>query len=298
MTCEAARRQFDLYLYGELQFGEEEVVERHVEECASCREELSRCRSLHHAMDALESVPPAGLLQASRREFWSRVSRERVAPVGIVARIWSWVSRVTASPAFMRPVGAVALLAVGFMGARAWDSAKSKSEQPVLHVRSVVPDASGGFRLVLDEVRQRTVTGRLDDARIQGMILSAAAGSTDPMLRASSMDALKDHCERADVRKVLLTAMRQDPNFSVRLKAIEGLKPFARDPETRRALSEAVLSDDHPSVRTMAIDLLAGDRENAVIGVLQELMLRESNPDIRQKSLKALRASNASPSTF
>jgi len=59
-----------------------------------------------------------------------------------------------------------------------------------------------------------------------------------------------------------------------------------------------LLRDDNPGVRTLAIDLLVNNMQSEVIGTLQEVITRESNPYIRQKSLNALRAVNASVETF
>ena len=42
MTCEEARKNLPLFLYGELSFDEEELVEVHMDECAACREALAR----------------------------------------------------------------------------------------------------------------------------------------------------------------------------------------------------------------------------------------------------------------
>jgi hypothetical protein len=117
-------------------------------------------------------------------------------------------------------------------------------------------------------------------------------------LRARTLDALKAQCENSDVRRALLRALAWDSNPGVRLKAIEALRPVSRDPETRRVLAQVLLEDDNPGVRTQAVDMLARDVEIDVIGTLQEVIVRESNPYIRQKTLKALRDANASVETF
>ncbi|MBL8221773.1 MAG: HEAT repeat domain-containing protein, partial [Bryobacterales bacterium] len=149
-----------------------------------------------------------------------------------------------------------------------------------------------------EEVRQKTLSGRLDDERIRGMLLTAATDPSDAGLRARTLDVLKEQAEQSEVRRALLRALSWDSNPGVRLKAIEALRPVARDPETRRVLAQVLLDDDNPGVRTLAVDLLAGEVEIDVIGTLQEAVTRESNPYIRQKTLKALREANASVETF
>ena len=37
MTCEETRKNLPLFLYGELSFDEEELLEGHMDECAACR---------------------------------------------------------------------------------------------------------------------------------------------------------------------------------------------------------------------------------------------------------------------
>jgi hypothetical protein len=299
MTCDAAKNQFSLYLYGELDFNEEEALELHLDGCASCKTALDRDRGMHQALDRQDWQPSAEFLQACRRELRSRVTQEAAA----VQRTWharllGFLTARLGTPAVLRPLGAIALLALGFFGGKLWDATRQNSEPSLVRVRNLTQDSEGGVRLVLEEVRQRTMTGRLDDDRVRGMLLAAAADPSDPGLRARSLDVLKDRGDQSEVRQALLQALERDSNPGVRLKAIEGLHRFSGDPETRRVLSNVLLADENPGIRTKAIDLLVNNMQAEVIGTLQELVIRESNPYIRQKSLKALREANASVETF
>lgn len=299
MTCDSAKLDFTLYLYGELDFDQEEALEQHLEICSSCRELLRKEQAFHSTLDQQMMQPSAELLHASRRELRSRVASVRFTQqTSFTAQLKRFFTDVLASPKWLRPMGALALIAVGFFGTRLWDATSRISEPSVLRVRNLTPGSEGRVQLVLEEVRQKTMTGRLDDDRIRQMLLTAAADPSDPGLRARTLDVLKDQGEETTVRRALLAALRQDTNSGVRLKALEGLKPFARDPETRKVLSQVLLTDDNPGVRTQAIDLLVENMQTEVIGTLQELIIRESNPYIRQKSLKALRDANASVETF
>jgi HEAT repeat protein len=165
-------------------------------------------------------------------------------------------------------------------------------------VRFVNPGTDGRVRLMLEETRQRELSGGLDDEEIRRLLLSAAVDPADPGLRVESIDLLKAHSSDDEVRKALLDALRADPNSGVRLKAIEGLRAYARDPETRRVLAAVLLHDDNPGVRTQAIDLLVQSKEPDVAGVLQELIRREENNYVRSRSQKALNEMKASVGTF
>lgn len=299
MNCEAAKQDLTLYLYGELGFEQEEHIEQHVAGCEPCRNELERMRRFHAAIDQQETDPSPELLLACRRELRARTAAVRQAEENTLwARLRRFVTVIVPSAAFLRPVGALALVAMGFTGGRLWDESRTVNEPTALRVRNLTANEDGGVDLIVEEVRQKTLRGRLDDERIRGMLLTAATDPSDPGLRARTFDVLKEQAEQSEVRRALLRALAWDSNPGVRLKAIEALQPVARDPETRRVLAQVLLDDDNPGVRTMAVDLLAGEVEIDVIGTLQEAVTRESNPYIRQKTLKALREANASVETF
>ena len=51
MTCEEARKNCRCFLYGELSFEDEEMVEVHMDECAACREALAREKAMFRSLD-------------------------------------------------------------------------------------------------------------------------------------------------------------------------------------------------------------------------------------------------------
>ncbi len=176
-------------------------------------------------------------------------------------------------------------------------------------VRSVEPGPNGGIQIVLDETRQRTISGGLDDQNIRVLLLSAAKDPSDPGLRYETVGILNDRAQAAEVRDTLIYALEHDENAGVRLKAMDGLRPFVQHPEVRKALAGVLLSDGNPGMRTQAIDLLtqgvgegtgntAGTLDRDVIGTLQELMNRENNAYVRQRGQRVLQLVNASQETY
>jgi HEAT repeat protein len=117
---------------------------------------------------------------------------------------------------------------------------------------------------------------------------------------------LSHRAQSAEIRSALVYLVGHDPNDGVRLKAMEGLKASATEPEVRDALARALLNDSNPGVRTQAIDMLVPRPEDhsfpnidrAMIGTLQELMLRENNPSVRQRGQRVLEAINASAEIY
>jgi hypothetical protein len=155
---------------------------------------------------------------------------------------------------------------------------------------------------MLDETRQRTVSGGMNNDRIRALLLEAARDPEDAGLRQASLSVLNTQAQSADVRQALIYALRNDQSAGVRLNAMQGLKSFVSEPEVRGVLSQTLLSDPNPGIRIQAIDMLTeGSGTNLdrhVVGTLQELMMREDNAYLRQRSQKILEAINASTEIY
>lgn len=309
MTCEDARRAIPLIQYGEISFDEEELVHAHLGQCAECQAELEREKALHSFLDDRELDISPFQLRRSRDELAQALQAERRQ--GSLAVWWrdlksafhasSWL------PVVVKPMGAVALVALGFLGARfiplgtvAGIQSAGLADPSTARVRYVEPGPRGQIQLVVDETRQRVISGRIDDSEIRSLLLAAAKDPSDPGVRVESVDVLKSHTGADDVRTALVYALQHDANPGVRLKALEGLKSYASEPDVRKALSQVLLTDDNPGLRTQAIDLLTqNSNEEHVVGVLQEVIRRnEDNGYVRLRCEKALRAMKASIDTY
>jgi hypothetical protein len=314
MTCEDAKKNLALFLYGELSFAEEEQVELHIDECGSCRAALEGEQALFAALDAAQVRPAPDALAESRAELHRRLAvagdREHaVAASG--AGFWDklregFTIHFHFAPGFAQLAGAAAMLALGFVTARVtpgsflgnWHSAGVLETPAISRVREVEPVAPGRVQIVLDETRQRVLSGSVNDEAIERLLFAAAKDSSDAGLRVESVDVLKNHPQSAEVRKALVYSLEHDPNAGVRLKALDGLKQFAQDPDTQQALTRVLLRDENPGVRTEVIDLLVQRHTDAMVGALQELMQKEDNNYIRLQCQKILTEMNASAEMY
>jgi hypothetical protein len=298
MKCEEVRQELPLFLYGELGFDDEDAVEEHLASCQACAAEAARQRALHAALDAREMEIPPTLLRRSRQSLMGHLNRE---PARRRPGFGEWFSGLFTVQVW-RPATGLALLAAGFFGAQLMPVgglpfARSASlvEPGNARVRYVEPAENGRVQIVVDETRERIVSGRLDDDHIRKLLLTAAKDPSDPGLRVESVEILKHNSEDDDVRGALIAALLHDSNSGVRLKALDALKPYAGQPEVRKALGEALLHDDNPGVRTQAVDLLTRQQpEDQMIGVLQELMRKEQNGYVRERCERVLRDAKAS----
>ena len=312
MNCDSVSKLIPLYYYGELTPEEEDRVEVHLHECAGCAREMDRQRAAAAAFDRRRLEIPPRLLEDCRADLMAAV--EGGAPLLNRPEKGPWTLFLEAMHAtfggairMRQPVGAVALVAIGFFAARLTSSipsfqSSSGSNAPLTEdvfstVRSVQPESSGHVQIAFDETRRRVVSGSMDDENIRRLLLTAAH-EDNTAVRVESVDLLKAQSGSLEVRDALLNALAHDSNPGVRLKALEGLKPLAGDPEVRKTLAQVLLSDDNPMVRMQAVDLLVAHRDDSMVGILQNAVQKEENSAVRLKCEKALKELNASIGIF
>lgn len=299
MNCETARQLLPMLDYGELSFEEEDRLEQHLAACSFCAAERASFSKLNSLFDEAEPGLPPGLLARNRRSFSASLAEER-APRGVSWRTW-----LNAWAPVWKPAGAVALFVLGFGAARLpqapallaqWSGSDNAQ---IARVRTVDNTASGQVRVVFDEVRPREIRGSIDNADIRRALLAAALENDDPAVKVESLELLRHQTSGDDeVRDALMSALQNDRNSGVRMKALEGLKAFRLNSESRHVLCNVLLNDESAPVRALALDLLTGSREPEVAGALQELVRREKDGYVRERSQRMLTAMKASAGTF
>lgn len=311
VNCEWVRNYLPLFLYHELSFEEEETLQTHLTTCVDCQAALETERHLHAALDCEAQPLAVGLLNECRAKLATQLAAKPPTPAtGWLERLRAWCST---PQMLLRPAGGFALIAVGFFGARLLPPATPDSASPFVtsvadpvatRVRRVEPSGTGQFQIVLDETRQRIVTGSAEDEPIRQMLISATTDPSDPALRGETIEILSNVAPCDQTRQALLQAAETDSNDGVRLRALQGLKPLAHQSDVRRVLARVLLKDPNAGVRTQAIDLLTQNqsatmlRENEVIGVFQDLMGREQNHYIRMQAQRQLRQVKASTEVY
>jgi len=315
MTCNEIGKLIPLYWYGELPAETEEQVEDHLHGCLECTQELERQRSLAAALDRRQMDVNPAFLTDCRRDLLVSLYRDEAQErqkAGADARPFLPAAVSAFFAGLMRyrqPVGAMALLAVGFFAARftfpspqvspsAPAVASTPSDPVFAAVRSVQPDANGRVQIAFDETRRRTVSGRMDDENIRRLLLAAARDDYNTAVRVESVGLLKAGSGSGEIRDALLNALAHDPNAGVRLKALDGLKPLAADAQVRKTLARVLETDDNPALRMQVIDLLVEQRDDSMVGVLQNVVQKDNNSYVRLKCEKALKEMNASIGTF
>ncbi len=301
MKCTEAVENFPLYTYGELPAELEESVEAHLASCTACQAAFAKHRAFMEALDHRPDPNEGALLAQCRMDF------RRALAADSAPRSAGWLESLRHLSQFhipfRIPVGALALVALGFFGARytpeKFGGIRAGLTEPMFsNVQSIQPDGSGKIQLTVDEVQRRVVTGGLDEPRIQQLLLEAVREESNPGVRVESIGVLKNSADSEPVRRALTDAVTRDPNAGVRLKALEGLIPYAGDPAVRKTLAAVLLKDDNAGVRMKAIDVLDAHHDDSIVGVLQNVVSREDDSYIRSRARDMLQTMKASVGTY
>ncbi len=312
MTCQQVQTNLSLYLYGELDFAPEEALEQHLESCAFCQRVLARKKEWHGALNAERADVPLELLAECRRDLSFALGARHAAEAE--SAWWSWMqsSGFGATRWSLRVAAASFLVFLGFGAGRWMDGSRGPFDgvteagflnPPTTRVRDIQPQGKDGVRLVIDQVREQAVTGRVGDGQIRRLLLAAMEDPTDPGIRVYSVEVLKGQ-SGGDVRDALLKSAKHDPNAAVRLKALDGLRSFSDDPSTVETLKYVLEHDGDAGVRSEAIDVLAPADGSLPLtrrraGTFEDILRSEREDDyVRTRCLQILREVNAPSNVY
>ena len=316
MKCELAHERIVTGAYGELPDDQAHELDRHLAECAGCRQEREQLLAMKVLADALPVVEPGPNLVARSRLRLDEALDALPAMhwyERVVQRLMNSVAGLQAAPL------AACLLLVAGLGAQN-RAAHAAATTPALATAKVpapaqataaaqpeianVASISGivrqpGTEMVevsYNQLVPRKINGSLDDPEIRQLLMLATENSSSAGVRDDSVGLLAAECraghscQGAGIRDALMVALRYDRNAAVREKALEGLEPYvSQDVRVRNAVLEALLNDSDPRIRTESINLLEPvEADTSVRQVLYSVSTSDDNPQIRNTSRQVL----------
>ena len=266
MTCPDIQRQFSLYLYGELDFAAEELLETHLSECAACQLAFAREKTWHAAATSEQRDVPLDLLSECRQELQTVIRTKAPGRSALWHFRWPEALRISPTRWSYQLAAASFLVFLGYTGGRFFDrlGVVVPSSSPVVsadlgpftRVRDVQPAGQDRVRILLDQVSQRELVGSRNDQDVKRWLLVGVQDPADPGIRVDSVQMLNGQSGN-DVRNALLGRIQHDPNAAVRLKALQSIGRFADDVTVRSSIRFVLEHDEDPAVRSAAIDVLA-----------------------------------------
>jgi len=313
MKCEKAQQNIVLVTYGELPDDQMASLEEHLGGCEACSGELKAQLAMHEALACHPLIDPSPNLLASARMRLDD-ALDTIPPHGLLSRLRSnlfgWLGHMQGAPALM-----TLLIGVGFL-AGIFTNRYQVAHQPrlpsavvlsnstngtIANVSGIVPTPNSQIvQVTYNRVVPETVQGSLDDPQIRQLLMIATKAPATNSVRTDSVALLANECraghqcvgdpDGGGILSALLVSLRYDKSAAVRLNALEGLQPYvAQDQRVRDAVLEALMHDSSPDVRTHAISLLQPvESDSSVRKVMRTVSTTDVNPYIRTVSMQAL----------
>ena len=325
MKCELAHERIVTGAYGERPDDQAHELDRHLAECAGCRQEREQLLAMKVLADALPVVEPGPNLVARSRLRLDEALDALPAMhwyERVVQRLMNSVAGLQAAPL------AACLLLVAGLGAGGLGGfefaqnrtahaalaapalATAKAPAPAQATAAPQPEIANvasisgivrqpGTEMVevsYNQLVPRKINGSLDDPEIRQLLMLATENSSSAGVRDDSVGLLAAECraghscQGAGIRDALMVALRYDRSAAVREKALEGLEPYvSQDVRVRNAVLEALLNDSDPRIRTESINLLEPvEADTSVRQVLYSVSTSDDNPQIRNTSRQVL----------
>ena len=301
MKCELAHERIVTGAYGELPDDQAHELDRHLAECAGCRQEREQLLAMKVLADAL---PAMHWYERVVQRLMNSVAGLQAAPLAacllLVAGLgagglggFEFAQNRAAHAAATTPA-----LATAKVPAPAQATAAAQPEiANVASISGIVRQP--GTEMVevsYNQLVPRKINGSLDDPEIRQLLMLATENSSSAGVRDDSVGLLAAECraghscQGAGIRDALMVALRYDRNAAVREKALEGLEPYvSQDVRVRNAVLEALLNDSDPRIRTESINLLEPvEADTSVRQVLYSVSTSDDNPQIRNTSRQVL----------
>jgi hypothetical protein len=301
--CDQVSPLLVFYACGELDPGEQTLVQQHLAACAACRAQLAEENNLQTLFASLpqgaDQLDSAGVLLSQCRSELAETLDDLVRPpvlekTPVFGAFRRWMA--------LRPAwsGAV-LVALGLLlgvqtsqwyfarnavnplddavnvrpGPHFTDDQLSKMAVAGINFSPSPGTGAQNVRVELNAEQPVEITGSLDDTDVRRVVTYVVKNGDrfDPGLRLDCLEFLKSRSGDSDVREALLAAARKDQNPAVRLKALEALRDSASEDAVRAVLLDALRHDSNPGVRVEAVNLLvnsleqSGDRDAVTVMV-------------------------------
>ena len=274
MNCQPARDLFPELLDRRTAATAHLEARAHLAGCPDCQREFSALSQTLAALDAMPTPSPTPRL---RQNFYAMLEEEKHSAASMFAATERGhrLRRASLLRWLFAPVGAAALLLLGFLGGARYASAPTPA----------VPDNSAALRGEVAELRKKMDTmsklvytsfleqqQRPAGDRLRGVLTSATVESPDDRV-------LND----------LIGSLALDPSTNVRLRALEALYPHADKPVVRAGVLASLPREQSPLVQVAMIDFLAAARDHEAGPALEKISVNEAaDRSVRDAARRAL----------
>ncbi|RPI28915.1 MAG: hypothetical protein EHM61_03390 [Acidobacteria bacterium] len=302
MRHQKLKEWIPLLAYDELDDDQKYLLEKHLAQCADCRQQLEEVREIQQVAGTA-GEPTDALLEEARREL-------RIGLRHQPGQRWGWFSNWNIGwlvPSLQTAAIGIICLAVGLVvgsvvyrqpaGVGPSITSPVGVQLPVSpgnisigNIRFIDADTSdGNVEFTYEATRPVHIKGSVNDPAVQDLLTVALTEGQNPGVRLRAVNVLStDQLKQPDdaVKGALITALKMDENNGVRKQALTALQNFPFDNQVRDALLFVLNNDTNPAMRIAAIDAIRTERyrDPEVLRVLEDKMHTDGNEYIRFRS--------------
>ncbi|MDP2301738.1 MAG: HEAT repeat domain-containing protein [Ignavibacteria bacterium] len=289
-----------LYSYNELGKEEQKEFERHLLDCASCKNELEELLKLHQVIkNSFSEEVDEDTLFESRHELLAGIrilNRKKVSP----QKIWEFLTTpTTESLRFSYSIAATVLIFVTayfllFNSVEVMKTPNDNSSIGELNVSNLQiinkDDENGEVEISFEQTVPVKLKGNINDIEIQQVLAKSLLNSENPGIRLQTVSAIyseKRESTTEVLKNALLNAMMYDNNPGVRKVAMNALCLIPFDNEVRDAMIYVLQNDKNSGLRIQAINCLSEKNDLKqfsdpnTINALKERMNEDENSYIK-----------------
>ncbi|MEX1275334.1 MAG: HEAT repeat domain-containing protein [Bacteroidota bacterium] len=301
-----------LSIVQELEEEEQQVLQRHLDTCGECRQELGELEKFSMMVrqqpglrltdellnEARQELRVALRLERSRRSVWE----------GLQGRF-----QFLTFPRIAATVGGVAMLAAGVLIGRLGmvqdeqnqgynlipavsTETSLRGETRVSNVRFLSAEPiDGKIEFTFEAITPIRMRGEAHDPGIQRILAQGLMNEQNPGTRLRTVSTLASFADQSsapdpEIKTALIQALKSDVNVGVRKEALRVLQKFPLDHDIRDALLYVLRLETNPAMRIDVINVLEKPvldgrlRDDEVLNVLREKMQSDNNNYIRLRA--------------
>ena len=297
-------------LLGQAQEPARRDLARHLEGCATCRDEIAGIEKTWQSLGDDPDVPVTAefrdrtlaLLEDEMLRQRIRTFRPRPPRPGR-ARVLAYAAGLAlAALGGFSTARHAGVSVAGTAAASKQPASPIEAGGRLSNVSYTPPDAQGRIGVSFDLEARRAFVGRPDDpamAKLLAYLVSRSAQTAGE--KSQAIEQVSSHYgsrvapASPDIVRALTSTLRKDPNPGVRKKAADALASFAMTSEIRSAFLDALNADKNPAVRLVAVEALAAAaKESPDARTIESLRAKAFDPAengfVRTKAASALKA--------
>ena len=266
MGCEHAKDKLEDWLHNDLEKADRLIVDKHLTECANCREEFAADKQLWESLGKMMVPEPR---EEMRVNFYAMLDNFKMSEE--TSKPFSFQRLAERLRDFVFPQWTVQLAFSLLLVGLGWVIGSKTSKKNV--------------SAIAYQQQIETLATQVEDMKTTMMLALIENPSATERLRAVSYTSDITHADEK-VIDALFTTLNNDPNVNVRLVALEALTQFARDAVVREGLVKSLAQQDSPMVQVALADAMVKLQEKGSVRELRKLLNKEGLNDLVKNKIE------------